>query len=74
MVIVNVGERSVVWCGEVHVRFLGLGHTLMVVIVSAFKVVEYGRNRNRNNSSGNMIVFVVFYCFEDRVIEWLYMS
>lgn len=60
MVMVNVGERSVVWCGEVHVRFVGLGHTLIVVVIdSAIKVVENEeRSRDRDKSSGcNMMIF-----------------
>ncbi|CAI8602821.1 unnamed protein product [Vicia faba] len=36
-------ERSVDWCGEVHVRFVGLGHTLIGV-----DSVENGQ-RSRNS-------------------------
>lgn len=58
VVMMNVGERSVVWCGGVHVRFVGLGHTLIEVVVDC---VENGYRRNNVSISGNMMMFLL--CF-----------
>jgi hypothetical protein len=60
------------------VRFLGLGHTLIVVVDSAFNVIEIEHNKDSNSNGNNMIVFVydvVFVSivcvvlFGDNVIE-----
>jgi hypothetical protein len=63
------------------VRFLGLGHTLIVVVIddSAFNIVEIEHNKDSNSNGNNMmlfvydVVFVSIVCvvFGDNVIELL---
>ena len=59
--LMNGIEESGEWirCGEVHVRFVGLGHTLIGV-----DSVENGqRSRNSDKSSGcNMMLFLLCCC------------
>lgn len=57
--MVNVGERSVAWCGGVHVRFLGLGHTFMVLVESAFTIKDGHSNSSSNSSVSDMMVVLV---------------
>src|SRR4051812_504286 len=67
----NVGERRVVWCGGVHVRLVGLGHTLIVVVIdSAIDVVENGpRSRNSDKKKECNMMMCLLCCFGGNVCE-----
>ena len=57
VVMVNEGWRRVAWWGGVHVRFLGFGHTLMVLVtvVVALDIIALTLPRYNSRSSSDSV-------------------
>lgn len=61
VVMVNVEAMRVAWYGGAHVRFLGFGHTLMIVVECAlFTVIRHDNMKSSSKKSvGSSFVIVM---------------
>ena len=61
VMMVNVEAMRVAWYGGAHVRFLGFGHTLMIVVECAlFTVIRHDNMKSSSKKSvGSSFVIVM---------------